>query len=279
MRPERRCLTEAVVTTQTERLTFAAFGVVVEVRLPARLYKDALALLPPGAERREAAPAMARVKVAEVDGWLEVSSEGVRTDAALDDGFALGMLDARIRANIALLAPEHIFVHAGTVAVDGGAIVLPGYTFAGKTTLVRALIEAGATYYSDEFAVLDAAGLVHPYPKPLSVRNPDISGRTTETPAATLGGATGTHPAPLRLVAATRFRSGATLEPEALNQGAALLALLGHTIPARTRPRQSLATLKAALTGARAWRSDRSEATPAAHAIIQSVRLTRPPLG
>ncbi len=30
----------------------------------------------------------------------------------------------------------------------------------GKTTLVKAMVEAGATYYSDEFAVLDKEGLV-----------------------------------------------------------------------------------------------------------------------
>ena len=40
--------------------------------------------------------------------------------------------------------------------------------------------------------------------------------------------------------------------------------LLGHTIPARARPAQSMATLKAAIAGATAWRSDRGEAEDAA---------------
>ena len=63
-----------------------------------------------------------------------------------------------------------IFIHAGVVAQDGVAIALPGVSFAGKTTLVSALVRAGAVYYSDEFAVIDKRGVVNPYPKALSVR-------------------------------------------------------------------------------------------------------------
>jgi hypothetical protein len=38
--------------------------------------------------------------------------------------------------------------------------------------------------YSDEFAVLDADGLVHPYPKPLSIRRRGpASSTTTASPA------------------------------------------------------------------------------------------------
>ena len=36
---------------------------------------------------------------------------------------------------------------------------------------MAALVRAGAEYYSDEFAPLDAGGLVHPFAKPLSIRN------------------------------------------------------------------------------------------------------------
>ena len=42
-------------------------------------------------------------------------------------------------------APDHLFVHAGVVGWNGRAIVMPGASFAGKTTLVQAWLEAGAT--------------------------------------------------------------------------------------------------------------------------------------
>ncbi len=70
------------------------------------------------------------------------------------------------------MAPNRLFVHAGVVGWQGKAILLPGRSYSGKSTLVAALLQAGATYYSDEYALLDARGRVHPYPKPLSLRSP-----------------------------------------------------------------------------------------------------------
>ena len=57
-----------------------------------------------------------------------------------------------------------LFIHTGVVGWQGRAIVIPGRSMTGKTTPVKVLVEAGATYYSDEFAVLDKQGQVHPYP-------------------------------------------------------------------------------------------------------------------
>ncbi len=67
-------------------------------------------------------------------------------------------LAAHAEPFVAERAPDHLFVHAGVVGWEGRAIVMPAASFAGKTTLVQAWLEAGATYYSDEFAVLDRAG-------------------------------------------------------------------------------------------------------------------------
>src|SRR5262245_29166046 len=56
-----------------------------------------------------------------------------------------------------------LFVHAGVVGWRGLAIVIPGRSHSGKSTLVAELVRRGAVYYSDEFAVLDETGRVHPY--------------------------------------------------------------------------------------------------------------------
>jgi hypothetical protein len=95
------------------------------------------------------------------DGLLSVVCDEEPVMGSLDRRLALGILDAELRMYIALNAPEHVFVHAGVVGVGERAIVLPGRSFAGKTTLVAALVRAGAEYWSDEYAVLDADGLVH----------------------------------------------------------------------------------------------------------------------
>jgi hypothetical protein len=260
-----------VAVAEIEAISCTAFGVPLAVTVPPRLDEHARALLPPTASVGAGGDATARVSIEERDGQLIVTAQGQPVGATEDPDLALGMLDAQIRAQVALLAPDHIFVHAGVVGVAGRAVVLPGFTFAGKTTLTRALLKAGAAYYSDEFAAIDANGLVHPYPRPLSIRRRDGSGRSTETSPASLGARTGRAPVRIGLVAITSYRPGATVNPQPLAPGAALLAMLGHTIPARTRPQQSIASLKAALQGATVWKSDRGEARDAARAILDSI--------
>jgi len=78
----------------------------------------------------------------------------------------VSLLTGRVSRYIALWARRRVFVHAGVVAWQGRAVLIPGRTLSGKSWLVRALVRAGAEYYSDEFAVLDARGRVHPYPLP-----------------------------------------------------------------------------------------------------------------
>ena len=82
----------------------------------------------------------------------------------------LDSLESTMRFQVALSSEQRLFIHAGVVGWRGRAIVIPGASFSGKTSLVAALVRAGATYYSDEFAVFDSHGLVHPYLKPLNMR-------------------------------------------------------------------------------------------------------------
>ena len=130
---------------------------------------------------------------------MAVTHDGVEVAAPAAADVAVELLDAKVRLHIAQHAPGWTFVHAGTVAVDGYAIVLPGSSFTGKTTLVRALIEQGADYLSDEYAVFDATGLVHPYPKPLSIRPGDGTRRAVDISAASLGATTGDRALPVGL--------------------------------------------------------------------------------
>ena len=72
---------------------------------------------------------------------------------------------------LALNAPSsQVYVHAAVASRAGKAVILPGRSGAGKTTLVTALALAGWTYLSDEVAALDLRrDLVHPYPRPLAL--------------------------------------------------------------------------------------------------------------
>src|SRR5205823_2604068 len=138
------------------------------------------------------------------------------------------------------------------------AIVIPGRTFTGKSTLVAALVEAGATYYSDEYAVLDERGRVHPFARPISLRGRQ-GGRGRRVPVEALGGRAGKRAIPIGLIVVTHHHAGASFQPEPITPGQAVLALLDNTVPARHAAERVWPTLRAAVSTARAIRSPRDE--------------------
>jgi hypothetical protein len=190
-------------------------------------------------------------------------------------------LAAHAELFVAERAPDHLFVHAGVVGWEGRAIVMPGASFAGKTTLVRAWLEAGATYYSDEFAVLDRVGRVHPFARPLAIRDGSTA-LTRRVPVAALGAETGTTPLPIGLVLVTSYRAGARWRPRRLTPAPTLLALMRHTVAARGNPEHSMPILKQAVSGGIAFAGPRGEAQPLVSAVLRHVRtpmLSTQPLG
>lgn len=65
--------------------------------------------------------------------------------------------------------PE-LLIHAGVVALDGRAVLIPGAPDAGKSTLTAALVRAGFDYLSDEAARVDLrTGRILPFPRTLTL--------------------------------------------------------------------------------------------------------------
>ena len=189
---------------------------------------------------------------------------------ALDLEAVLSVFNKHAELLTAFRARDGLFVHAGVVGWRGRAIVVPGRSMTGKTTLVEALVEAGATYYSDEFAVLDRQGLVHPYPLPLSIRG--ANGQPGQkTPVEALGGQAGEAPLPIGLLVVTQYQEGARWRPRSLSAGQALLALMDNTVAARREPCYSMPILREAVIGARVVQSKRGEAGRAARAILRQL--------
>jgi hypothetical protein len=178
------------------------------------------------------------------------------------------MLDTELRNYVASTAPHRLFVHAGTVAYRGRAIVIPGQAFSGKSMLVAALVRAGAVYYSDEFAILDEGGLVHPYARPLSIRRPDPQPDARQS-VESLGGTAGEGPLPIGLIAATRYRPGADFSPERRSAAQGMLTLLAHTTGVRERPADTMASVRRAALAAVVLEGDRGEAGATARALLE----------
>lgn len=173
-----------------------------------------------------------------------------------------------LRTHIARSAPAHLFIHAGTVAFQGEAIVIPGLSFSGKTTLVTALVGLGAIYYSDEYAVIDNRGLVHPYPKPLSIRASEGLYGTPHEPER-MGAVVGDRPIPIGLVACTQYGAGNQWHPIDLTPGEAMLELMVHAFAGSETASDSMAVLSRAVAGVQALKGDRGDATGVAADLLQ----------
>lgn len=170
--------------------------------------------------------------------------------------------DSILRITVAEFAVGWVFIHAGVVAWQNKAIVLPANSFRGKTTLVTELVKAGAEYYSDEYAVLDANGLVHPYARKLSIRHTE-NGEVKENSVdiKEFGGQAATTPAPVGLVVITEYEDGGIFEPERLSVGQGILEVIPHTIPRNFNAEFSLKVLNTALSDAIILRSRRGDAS------------------
>jgi len=259
-------------TDAEQSVTMEAFGVTIEITASGAHLEAVRDVLPPGARQASGRPDSGRFALVAGGGrgLVDLRCDDQSYAGLCDLGVAIGMLDAQIRMHIALHAPDHVFVHAGVVGVDDRAIVLPGRSFAGKTTLVAALVAAGAEYWSDEYAALDRDGLVHPYAKPLSIRGPDqlAEDRTVES----LGGCAGERPLRVALIAFAQYRLGGSWAPSRRSAGEGAIKLLEHTVPARSRPDESLLAVRRAATDARILEGERGEAKETAAALIAELR-------
>src|SRR5262249_47916869 len=181
-----------------------------------------------------------------------------------------GILEAfevRVKMYVAEMARRRVFVHAAVVGWQGKAIIVPGRSMSGKTSLAAELVQGGADYYSDEYAVLDGRGRVHPYPKPLASRR-DGAGKQKKIGVNEIGGSTGTKPLPVGLVVVSPFKAGAHWQPRQLSAGQAVLELLANTIPARRKPEMVIPTLHRAVSGATTLKGVRGEAARTARLIL-----------
>jgi len=68
---------------------------------------------------------------------------------------------------LANIEPEVISIHAACVSINTSSVMLAGISGAGKSSSCTAALLAGASYLSDEFALLDKEGHMHPFPRPL----------------------------------------------------------------------------------------------------------------
>ncbi len=285
-----------------DSVVFSAWGVPISIRTnDAEIIPRLLDHLPPDAKPTSAAPKrlytllMATTnrssdpagpsggaaslseteRPANANDTYELKAGGVTLLKTNDLTEVLEALESDVQLQIADMCEQGLFVHAGVVGWRGRAILIPGLSGSGKTTLVAALVKAGATYYSDEYAVLDQDGRVHPYARRLSIRVAHVSLRMRCRPDD-LGGTRGVDPLSVGLIAVTRYRFGANWRPRLLSPGRAVLALIDNTVSIRRRPQSALATLRCAVSKALALESARGEASEMPELLFRQADDQRP---
>lgn len=205
---------------------------------------------------------------------LRPTTQGASVDARLTlepdaHELAADVLLGELELWFAGHARRRVFVHAAAVTVRGRAIVLPGRTRSGKTSLAAALVRLGATYYSDEYAVLDAHGLVRPYARPLAIRSPDrwISARVAVDDRSKVP----RGPCPVGLVALLSYQEDARFAPSRLSPADGVLGLIDNAVAAQSRPRAVLTACAAVMDTATAVRGERGDADETANALLAEV--------
>jgi hypothetical protein len=96
--------------------------------------------------------------------------DGLRIIRTPVPSLALSYLVWHINRSAVRESPRYLLIHASCAALDGRAVVMPAGMESGKTTLVAGLVRRGLDYVTDEVVAIDpATGILHPYPRPLSV--------------------------------------------------------------------------------------------------------------
>jgi hypothetical protein len=178
----------------------------------------------------------------------------------------------------------HYFVHAAVVVWRGRALVLPGLSRAGKSTLALALLLAGARYLSDELLAYTGAGRAEPVPRALKIRDecvayfPELAerfvgeGEGRFLPFPALPQDVLASPAPIGAVVVPRWSPAGNDRPAPITRGEALLALTASSLNFGAHRELSLDWLaelvEDAATLALSWRDPRA----AAGALLAELR-------
>lgn len=159
--------------------------------------------------------------------------------------------------------------HAGAVLLRGRALLLPGISHSGKSSLVAELLRQGAQYFSDEYALIDSAGRVHPYARPLLLRN----GSPQQSPVLPeeCNSSVAQAPAPVGWILMLEYSPRGSWSISPVPQSLALMALLKNTPHSLAQAPQMTESFRRAVEGARCFAGSRADAVAASAEILRLV--------
>lgn len=263
--------------TDPHRFDFRCYGVAIRINandagLVVDIEREIRSLIPGVQRKDDVGEFAAQFDVTvDADGLIAGTDHKDVGIAPLKPIFFFHALSTHLRVTIAENSPEYIFVHAGAVSWKGKGIVIPGDSFAGKTTLVTELVRLGAEYYSDDFALFDDEGRLHPFPRPLSIRAENGRFARIAMPVSEIGGRAATTSVDVGTICLTHFEADAQEKLTSLSAGEGVLELMKYTFSFIERPRTSMPVLQRLATDAAILSGARGEAAVFAKTLLDFV--------
>lgn len=233
-------------------------------------------------------------KPAAVTGSVQRDARGFRVEVEGRDALLESDASAAVRAlnhellqALMLRCRAHYFVHAAVLVHHGRAIVLPGLSRAGKSTLGLALVLAGARFLSDELLCYTHAGRAVALPRAFKIRDecvryfPELAREFVGTgegrflPFSALPADVVAPPAPVGALVVPCWSSGAADVPVAITRGEALLALAASSLNFGAHRAVSLDWLAQMVDEVPTFALDWSDPRAAARALLARPELSR----
>jgi len=253
---------------------YAAFGVSWEIQTDdVSAYHLLLDRLPPGSTAASSKVTARSYSfrtlppsVSETEASYLLEADGRPLVRSSDPDEIAEAFEEDVKWLVAGRSPRRVFLRAGVVGWRDRVIVIPGGPRSGKSTLVRALVGCGATYFSDEYAVLEGH-TVGPYPsRVVNWSAPRVSlgawvddGTAPRSP----------KPLPVGVVLFAPFQAGAVFKPKMVSRGKFLLGMFKHAVAAQSRPEQVLRALEAVSRKCNALESVRGDAQAVATYLLE----------
>jgi len=250
---------------------FTAFGVPWEIRSDdVSAYNSLLDRLPPGSSPTVIKTTARRYSfrtlsptLSETEPSYLLEADGRPMLRTSDAGEIAEAFEGDLKCLVAERSPRRVFLRAGVVGWRDRAIVIAGGPRSGKSTLVRALVACGATYFSEEYAVLRGS-TVEAYSSCLP---------SWPAPQVSLGawvdeGARAPKPVPVGVVLFAPYQPGAVFKPKMVSPGKFMLGMFRYAVASQRNPERVLRTLEAVLRRCNALEGVRGDAACVASDLL-----------
>jgi hypothetical protein len=227
----------------------------------------------PSIARQRFTPGQAEISIAvqhDAEGFHLLLDQSPIASAARPDGLLRELIDCLDTGLVRHLKNLHA-IHAGAVLVGDQALLFPGSSHSGKSSLVAELLRRGAVCLSDEYALIDTAGRVHAYPRVLLLRNGGAAQTPVRPEECNAGSRVASDPASVGWILSIRYASEKGWDLASVPQSDALMSLLQNTPHVLAQRPQMVEPFKRAVAGAKCFAGTRGEAAEAVDEIMRMI--------